>query len=85
MPDPTKRTPADVLRDLNSLRQGRMPTGDKAPVAPPPQPTVAQPPVDPVESARAAMMEKKMRAKAEGRSLDVNLPLERKATLAQMR
>jgi hypothetical protein len=30
MPD-TTRSAADILRDLNTIRQGKMPTGDKAP------------------------------------------------------
>lgn len=73
MADPTKRTPADILRDLNTLRQGKIPTGDKAPVAPPQPKPMRDPRLD------QGMIY------TGGRGKDVNLPLERKATLEQMR
>lgn len=73
MPD-TKRTLADIARDLQTLRQGSMPTGDKAPVAKAP---IVDP--DPVEEAR---IQRQIR-RNKGQMRDVNLPVDAKSALME--
>ncbi len=73
MPDQTKRSATDVLRDLNTIRKGSMPTGDKAA---PSRTYEREGPAhvmynDPVENRRYQLALKRN----SGRLKDVNLPL----------
>jgi hypothetical protein len=64
-----KRTSMDIMRDMATIRSGKMPTGDKAqPAKKPAEPS------DPVEDRRMRMATRRNK----GQNKDVNLPNERK-------
>lgn len=90
MPDTAKRSALDVLRDLNTIRKGSMPTGEHTAAAPKPAADSYDDPErdargtvdmsDPVEQSRVQTLKVRQRKRDAGFSQDIHLHDPKKPT-----